>query len=231
MLARDGQRRPVSKFLPTNCGLAEINIAFDYAQCRDHSLGVCTFDGPAVRRRHRTHPHNADVRSDRASCGNRGTASGHLPSMKVQRVAGACVAALLALVGCTGRTHDMAEAPSSSASSAPATIEHPGGCYLWPESPTFPVHPDGGARPPTFTANLREQFQTAEPTRLTPDPVVVDDPSVVQVILVRHEMDGMTYTELQAVGVGKTVVHVPLGPAAGVQTTTLRLVVNVQCPA
>jgi hypothetical protein len=44
-------------------------------------------------------------------------------------------------------------------------------------------------------------------------------------------MDGMTYTEFQAVGVGKTVVHVPLGPAAGVKATTLRLVVNVQCRA
>jgi hypothetical protein len=41
----------------------------------------------------------------------------------------------------------------------------------------------------------------------------------------------MTYTEIQAVRAGETVVHVTLGSAAGAKATTLRLVVNVECRA
>jgi hypothetical protein len=149
----------------------------------------------------------------------------------VVRAVAVSVITLIALAGCGGR-HIVAVASSPSATaSVRATLADPAGCYLWPESPTFVVHPDGGAKAPTFIANLREQIQIVEPTRLTPNPFVTDDPSVVQVVLVRHELDGMTYTEIQAVGVGKTVVHVTLGSAAGAKATTLRLVVNVECRA
>jgi hypothetical protein len=58
------------------------------------------------------------------------------------------VIALIALAGC-GRGDIVAI----------ATLADPAGCYLWPESPTFVVHPDGGAEAPTFIANLREQIQ------------------------------------------------------------------------
>jgi hypothetical protein len=91
------------------------------------------------------------------------------------------------------------------------------------------IHPSATDPAPEFFATLREQFQTALSTKLSPDPATADDPGVLKVLSVRHASNGRTYTEFQAVGVGTTIVRVARRSTPTAAKAALRLKVTVLC--
>jgi hypothetical protein len=157
---------------------------------------------------------------DAPLAGNGPSSSGHLLTVGARRtgaVAAILIAVLLPATGCTGRGHTT------------HTAEHPDGCQVWDEGPSVPAHPSALTPPPTLMPILRQQFQTDLLTRLSPASAIADDPRVLKFLQVRHEPNGHTYTEFQAVGVGTTTVHAAQLGTGNTPTTTLRLTVTVRC--
>lgn len=137
--------------------------------------------------------------------------------MTARRAATAYVGLLisaLAISGCTNGT---------------ATADHPNGCQAWNEGPPVPTHPSAGASPATFTAYLRQPFQTVLPTATSPNRAIADDPRTLKFLWLTHKANGQTYTGFEAVGVGTTTVRVESLATAGRPAATLRLTVTVRC--
>lgn len=131
-------------------------------------------------------------------------------------VAFALVTVLLGIGGCTGNTSQPVSLPARPVS--PTTIDHPQACHLFDEGPSFPIRPGQAGAPASFAPLLRQQFQIEMPTALSPDAAIAQDPRVVALLQVRHEPDGLTYTEFQATSIGRTLINVsqrasPNGPA------------------
>jgi hypothetical protein len=129
----------------------------------------------------------------------------------------AAVGSAAVLVGCLG-----------GAEPDKATLADPHGCAVDDEGPAALYRPTEG-RPEQLAVILRTQFQTALSTETSPDAAVARDPSVLKRLRVRQGPNGLTYTEFQAVRVGRTVVTAERRERPDGPTTILRLVVRVVC--
>lgn len=147
--------------------------------------------------------------------------------MRRRLVAFALVTVLLSIGGCTADTSRPVLLPARPVS--PTTMDHPHACHLFDEGPSFLIRPGQAGAPASFAPLLRQQFQIEMPTALSPDAAIAQDPRVVALLQVRHEPDGMTYTEFQATSIGRTVITVsqrasPNGPAV-----TQSVTITVRC--
>jgi hypothetical protein len=105
----------------------------------------------------------------------------------------------------------------------------PSGCDIWPEGPAAVTHPAASDPAPEYVAMLREQFEVALPSKLSPDAATADDSHVLKVLSVRHAPNGQTYTEFLAVSIGTTIVRVAQRPTPTTPKATPQLSVMVRC--
>lgn len=142
-------------------------------------------------------------------------------------VAFALVTVLLGIAGCTANTSRPGSSPVRPVS--PTTIDHPQACHLFDEGPSFSLRPGQAGAPASFAPLLRQQFQIEMPTALSPDAAIAQDPRVVALLQVRHDPDGLTYTEFQAISIGRTVINVSQRASPNRPAATQHITIMVRC--